>query len=141
MCVMENLKLDNIYLDLKAESKEDAIRLAGEKLYENGYVEKNYIESMLEREKVVTTYMGMGFAIPHGTNEGKKYVKNSGVVILQFPSGIDFEGEKAYIVLGIAGVGNEHLEILSKVAILLDDELTEKLKESNDKSVFLETFK
>ncbi len=138
---MEILTLNSIYLDLKALSKEEAIRLAGEKLFENGYVEKGYIDSMIERENTMTTYMGMGFAIPHGTNEGKKYVKNSGIVVLQFPEGVDFDDEKAYIVLGIAGVGDEHLEILSKLAILLDDELTEELKNCNDKNIFLETFK
>lgn len=138
---MEILALNNIYLDLKASSKEEAIRLAGEKLFENGYVEKGYIDSMIERENTMTTYMGMGFAIPHGTNEGKKDVKNSGIVVLQFPEGVDFDDEKTYIILGIAGVGNEHLEILSKLAILLDDELTEELKNCNDKNVFLETFK
>ena len=138
---MERLTLNNIYLNLNAKTKEEAIKLAGEKLYENGYIELEYIDSMLKREETMTTYMGMGFAIPHGTNDGKKYVKNSGIVILQFPEGVNFDEEKAYIILAIAGVGNEHLEILSDIAVILDDELTDKLKNSEDKTLFLDTFK
>ena len=110
------------------------------KLVENGYVKEEYIPAMLEREKVMTTYMGMGVAIPHGVNEAKKEILSSGIVILQFPNGIDFDGEKAYLLIGIAGVGDEHLEILSNIAVVLDDDLTERLKNSNDKQAFMEAF-
>lgn len=131
----------NIFLNLSASTKEEAIELAGKKLLENGYIEQGYVDGMLEREKVATTFLGMGFAIPHGTNESKKFVKSSALVVLQFPEGVDFDGEPAYILIGIAGVGDEHLDILSKVAVLLDDELTDVLKAATDKGVFLETFK
>ncbi|WP_434798504.1 PTS sugar transporter subunit IIA [Terrisporobacter vanillatitrophus] len=131
---------ENIFLGLKPVSKEDAIILAGQKLVENGYVNENYIEAMLEREKIMTTYMGMGVAIPHGVNEAKKEVKQSGIVILQFPEGVDFDGEKAYLIIGIAGVGNEHLEILSNIAVVLDDDLTDRLKDSTNKDEIIEAF-
>lgn len=131
---------ENIVLGLKSVSKEEAIVMTGQKLFENGYVKEEYIEAMLEREKIMTTYMGMGVAIPHGVNEAKKEILSSGIVILQFPEGVDFDGEKAYLMIGIAGVGNEHLEILSNIAIVLDDELTERLKDSNSKSELLEAF-
>ena len=131
---------ENIFLGLDSVSKEDAIVLAGQKLVENGYVNENYIEAMLEREKLMTTVMGMGVAIPHGVNEAKKEVKESGIVILQFPEGVDFDGEKAHLVIGIAGVGNEHLEILSNIAVVLDDELTDRLKNSTSKDEVLEAF-
>lgn len=131
---------ENIFLGLKSVSKEESIIMAGKKLFENGYVNENYIEAMLEREKLMTTFMGMGVAIPHGVNEAKKEIKASGIVILQFPEGVDFDGENAYIIIGIAGVGNEHLEILSNIAISLDDELTDRLKITNKKADFLEAF-
>lgn len=131
---------ENIVLGLKSVSKEEAIVMTGQKLFENGYIKEEYIEAMLEREKIMTTYMGMGVAIPHGVNEAKKEILSSGIVILQFPEGIDFDGEKAYLMIGIAGVGNEHLEILSNIAIVLDDELTERLKDSNSKAELLEAF-
>ena len=131
---------ENIFLGLYTVTKEEAIVLAGKKLVENGYVNENYIDAMLEREKIMTTFMGMGVAIPHGVNEAKKEVKNSGIVILQFPEGVDFDGEKAHLVIGIAGVGNEHLEILSNIAVVLDDDLTDRLKDSTDKDEILEAF-
>ncbi|EQE84744.1 UNVERIFIED_CONTAM: PTS mannose transporter subunit IIA [Clostridioides difficile] len=134
------LNENNIFLGLDSVSKEEAITLAGRKLVENGYVKEEYIPAMLEREKVMTTYMGMGVAIPHGVNEAKKEILSSGIVILQFPNGIDFDGKKAYLLIGIAGVGDEHLEILSNIAVVLDDDLTERLKNSNDKQTFMEAF-
>lgn len=48
--------------------------------------------------------------------------------------------KKAYLLIGIAGVGDEHLEILSNIAVVLDDDLTERLKNSNDKQAFMEAF-
>lgn len=137
MTITEN----HIYLNMDCKTKEEAITLTGEKLLENGFIEKGYIDGMLEREKVMTTYMGMGFAIPHGTNEAKSFVKNSGIVVLQFPNGVTFDDEQAYVLIGIAGVGDEHLEILSNIAIVLDDDLTEVLKAATSKDIFLETFK
>lgn len=131
---------ENIFLGLESVTKEEAIVMAGQRLVENGYVNENYIDAMLEREKIMTTFMGMGVAIPHGVNEAKKEVKSSGIVILQFPEGVDFDGEKAYLIIGIAGVGNDHLEILSNIAVALDDDLTDRLKNSTDKDEFLQAF-
>lgn len=131
---------ENVVLGLDSVSKEDAIRAAGRKLVEAGCVNEEYIEAMIEREKMMTTYMGMGVAIPHGVNEAKKDIKESGIVILQYPQGVDFDGEKAYLVIGIAGKGDEHLELLSSIAVNLEDELVEKLKDSKDASEFVDAF-
>ena len=70
---------------------------------------------MVDRENMVSTYMGMGVAIPHGTSNAKETVKKSGIVVMQYPEGVDFGDEKAYLVIGIAGVGDEHLEILGNI--------------------------
>jgi PTS system mannitol-specific IIA component len=136
------LKLEekNIFLNLKSESKEDAIVRAGQELVKMGCVDKEYIDYMLEREKVATTYMGLGIAIPHGVNEAKKTIKESGIVFLQYPDGVDFGEEKAYLVIGIAGKGDEHLEILSSVAIKIDEDLVEKLKNTDNKQDFIDEF-
>lgn len=136
------LKLEekNIFLNLKSESKEDAIVRAGQELVKMGCVDKEYIDYMLEREKVATTYMGLGIAIPHGVNEAKKTIKESCIVFLQYPDGVDFGEEKAYLVIGIAGKGDEHLEILSSVAIKIDEDLVEKLKNTDNKQDFIDEF-
>ena len=131
---------ENIFLNLESVSKEEAIKMAGRKLFENGYVNENYIDAMLEREKIMTTYLGMGFAIPHGVSDAKKEIKRTGIVILQYPNGVEFEDGTAHIIIGIAGVDDEHLEILSNISILIDDELCDKLKVEQDKSEFIKLF-
>ena len=77
---------ENIVLGLDSVSREESIVLAGKKLVERGYVNEGYVDAMLEREKTMSTNMGLGFAIPHGVNEAKKEIKESGIVILQFPN-------------------------------------------------------
>jgi len=120
---MEILTTSNIIMKANVSTKEEAIRMAGEKLVEKGYVESSYVDSMLEREKMVSTFMGNLIAIPHGTDESKKAVLNSGITILQIPNGIDFgDGNIAKVVFGIAGKGDEHLDILSKIAIFCSEE-------------------
>ncbi|MCR1952097.1 PTS sugar transporter subunit IIA [Clostridium sp. DSM 100503] len=136
------LSESNILLGLESESKEDAIKRAGELLVKGGYVNENYIEAMLERERVISTYIGMGVAIPHGIGEAKKNIKASGIVVIQYPEGVDFGEELAYLVIGIAGVGDEHLEILSNIAISLEDiELVDRLNKTRDKKEILDVFK
>lgn len=125
------LRLENIRTGLAPESKEEAIRRAGNILHESGYVDAGYIDAMIDRENLTTTYMGMGLAIPHGTSEAKAAVKESGIAILQYPEGVDFDGEKAHLIIGIAGVGDAHLEILAKVSEALEDEeVLERLSKS-----------
>jgi PTS system mannitol-specific IIC component len=88
---------------------------------------------MLERERLVSTYMGMGIAIPHGTSQAKGTVKKTAITMLQYPDGVDFGDEKAQLVFGIAGIGDEHLDLLGKIAECLDDEeVLEKMKTTND---------
>lgn len=134
------LQKSDIFLGQESVSKEETIKAAGQKLVEKGAVDPSYIDYMLEREKVMTTYMGMGIAIPHGTNEAKSTIKESAVVFLQYPDGVDFDGEKAYLIIGIAGKGDEHLEILSNIAIKIEDELVERLKATDREEDFLDAF-
>ena len=135
------LMKEGIRTGLPSVSKEEAIRAAGELLNKLGFVNENYIDAMLEREKLVSTYMGMGVAIPHGTSTAKGTVKKSGIVVMQYPDGVDFGDEKAYLVIGIAGVGDEHLEILGRIVESLEDEeLLEKLKKEADVDTIMKTF-
>lgn len=132
------INADCIKLGLQPVSKEEAIRAAGRLLVEQGCVDESYIDAMIEREKLVTTYMGMGIAIPHGTTEQKARVKKSGIVMLQYPEGVDFGEEKAQLVFGIAGVGDEHLDLLSNICTALEDEeVLNNLKTTKDVSYVL----
>lgn len=113
---------ENIRIGLSSVTQEEAIRMTGQVLVDSNYVEPEYIDAMLQREADLSTYIGNGIAIPHGVSEAKKRIKETGISILQFPDGIDYGDEKVYLLIGIAGVGNEHLMILSKLADLLEDE-------------------
>ena len=122
-------------------SKEEAITAAGKLLHELGYVNESYIPAMLEREKTVSTYMGLGVAIPHGTSEAKDEVKKTGIVMLQYPEGVDFGDEKAYLVFGIAGIGNEHLDLLAKIGTVIEEEENlDKLKKVTTPEEILKMF-
>ncbi len=135
------LRPENIRLGLQSMAREEAICLAGQILIDGGYVNDDYIDAMLERERELSTYLGHGVAIPHGGGEAKKRIKYSGISILQFPDGVDFDGETAYIVVGIAGRENEHLKILSGLAkIIEDDELMNRLRAVADRNVVFNQF-
>ena len=128
-----------ILLQQPSVTKETAIRLAGKLLVDEGCVEPPYVEAMLDREKVFTTYLGMGIAIPHGTSEAKAQVKKTGITLVQFPEGVDFGDEKANLVFGIAGIGDEHLDMIQKIVQALDDPAAlEKMKTTDDVDWILE---
>ena len=130
---------EGIHLGRQPVTKEEAIQAAGEMLVKLGYVDETYIDAMQEREKLVSTYIGMGVAIPHGTTQAKGTVKKTGIVFFQYPEGVDFGAEKAQLVFGIAGIGDEHLDLLSKLCTLLEDPARlETLKSTDDKAWVLE---
>lgn len=127
------MEANGVQLKQKSVTKEQAIQAAGELMVKLGYVGPEYVAAMQEREKLVTTYMGMGIAIPHGTTQAKGTVKKTGIVLFQYPEGVAFGDEKAYLVFGIAGIGDEHLDLLAKICDTLDDEETlEKMKTTGD---------
>lgn len=113
------LKLANIKTGLKSVTRAEAVKMAGQVLVDGGYAGEDYITGMLRREQEISTYMGKGVAIPHGDSSAKDAIKASGLAVLQFPEGVKFGEETAYIVIGIAGIGNEHLSILANIAAML----------------------
>ena len=122
----ELLQRKNIIVKCDPLTKEDAIKKAGQLLADSGYVDQEYVAAMLEREKTFSTFMGNGLALPHGVEAAKKQVKASGISVVTFKEPIDWDGNPVQTVIGIAGVGDEHLEILSMVAeAMLDEEICE----------------
>ncbi|MGV2621982.1 UNVERIFIED_CONTAM: PTS mannitol transporter subunit IICBA [Halobacillus marinus] len=118
----ELLKEENIFINQHFSTKEEAIRFAGEALVKAGCVEDDYVEAMLERETITSTYMGNNVAIPHGTENAKKAVIKSGFTVIQVPDGVDFNGEPAKLIFGIAGKDGTHLEILSGIAVICSEQ-------------------
>lgn len=136
------LMKSNIILNQASVGKEEAIRYAGRLLVQSGYVEEDYIEGMLAREEKFTTYIGNNVAIPHGENAVKDKIIASGIVVVQYPGGVDFgNGNVAKLLIGIAGKGNEHIQILSNVAEAIEeDDLLDKMLNSQDVEDIFEIF-
>ncbi len=119
----------SIRLAEKANDKEDAIRQVGAALLEAGAIDASYIDAMLERERSVSTFVGEGVAIPHGTLAGKDSVKNDALVVLRFPDGVDWDGNDVRVCVGIAARGNGHIALLSQLAtVLLDSDRAAALR-------------
>ncbi len=113
----------------RAAGKADAIRACGEVLVATGAVTPEYVPAMLEREESVSTYIGEGVAIPHATLAGKAAVRRDALCFLRFPDGVDWDGETVTVCIGIAAVGDGHLDILAELAqVLLDPERAEALR-------------
>ena len=117
----EVLVADSVVLTGTAASRDAAIDEAGALLLARGAVNAEYVASMHTREASVSTYMGNFLAIPHGTNEAKGDIASSAVSIIRYPEGIDWNGKEVKFVVGIAGVNNEHLAILSSIARVFTD--------------------
>lgn len=113
---------DKVNLNAEANDKYEAIRLVGQLLVDAGHVPAEYIDKMIERENDLSTYMGGGLAIPHGTNDSKSMIRSTGLAVAIFPEGVDFGDEKAYLIIGIAADGGGHLELLTNIAILCSEE-------------------
>lgn len=113
---------ENIFINATVSNQNEAIEKAGQALVSSGAVTDAYIQAMKDREQVVSTFMGNGLAIPHGTDEAKASVLQSGLTLLQIPEGIDWDGEEVRVVVGIAGKDGEHLDLLSKIAITFSEE-------------------
>lgn len=110
------LPRDAVRLGLRASDRFDAVRQSGEVLVEIGAVERPYVDAMLQREQQISTSLGEGFAIPHGTNESRQWIRETRLAFLQFPDGVDWGDDNVIICVGIAAVGDEHVSLLARLA-------------------------
>jgi phosphocarrier protein FPr len=145
---MDILTVDRIKIQATAVDKMDAIRQAGELLVSSGCVTPAYVAGMLAREQSMSTYLDNGVAIPHGQYENKDEVIKTGISVVQIPEGVIWEVdeddedavEKAYLVVGIAAASDEHVDVLTALAeIVEDEELIEQLQTTRDPLFILES--
>src|SRR3954468_3389484 len=131
-----------VELGASLSSRDEAIQRAGALLVENGNVDERYVDSMFEREESVSTYMGNAVAIPHGTNDSKQWIERSGLSIITVPEGVEYgNGDVAKLVIGIAGKGDEHLDILSRIStVVSEEENVEKIVKAETKEKLLAIF-
>lgn len=119
---MSVLTQDQVRIHPGGATRDEALQEATDILVAAGAVTPAYVDAMRQREETVSTFMGNGLAIPHGTNEAKDTILASALSVVRYDGGVDWCGEPATFVIGIAGVGDEHLEILSRIAILFSEE-------------------
>ncbi|SJN34917.1 PTS system, mannitol-specific IIC component / PTS system, mannitol-specific IIB component / PTS system, mannitol-specific IIA component [Microbacterium esteraromaticum] len=119
---MSVLTLDRVRIHAGSATRDEALQEAADALVAAGAVTGDYLAAMHAREETVSTFMGNGLAIPHGTNDAKDAVLGSALSVVRYDGGVDWAGEQATFVIGIAGKDGEHLEILSQIAILFSDD-------------------
>ena len=120
---MMKLESSNVQLHAVVASKTEAIRKVGKLLVDSGHIKPGYIDSMLGREKVANTFLGNGIAIPHGLPKDRELILRTGIAVMQIPAGVEWNpGETVYVVVGIAARTDEHIEILTNLTHVLDDE-------------------
>ncbi|GHT48893.1 PTS mannitol transporter subunit IIA [Spirochaetia bacterium] len=137
MAKNEILTLDNIVVGLAKEDKDDVIRRAGKMLVDGGYVQERYIEGMLKRDVTQTVAIGNLIAIPHGEVDYRDAIIKTGMVVLTYPEAIDWNGMPVHFVVGIAALGEDHMDILSNIVDKLETEedVYKLIKKANKKLI------
>lgn len=129
----EVLARDAIALGQSATGMDEAIDFVGGILVDRGIVGVGYIPGMKDREETVSTYLGNGVALPHGTIATQDEIRGTGIVVAQYPDGVDWGAGTAHLVIGLAAQGDEHVAVLSQLAeVLQDEELCEQLWVTDD---------
>ncbi len=135
------LTTETILLNQESEHKDAAIKRCGEMLQKGGYASAEYTEGMLARDNNFSTAIGNLIAIPHGEKEYKQYIQKTGICVITYPDGIDWNGTPVKLVVGIAALGEEHLEILENIVdVLEEEEDVIALVEQNSKEKIIELF-
>jgi multiphosphoryl transfer protein len=130
---LDLLPPSGVVVGASANDRDGAIAMVGQMLVDDGRVTPAYVAEMRERERIVSTYLGNGIALPHGTNEARTAVLRTGLAVVQFPAGVPWGDERARLVIGLAATSEEHIGILSRLASILDDdELCLRLGETHD---------
>jgi PTS system mannitol-specific IIA component/PTS system mannitol-specific IIC component len=132
------LTLDNIIVNLEKEGKDDVIRRAGKMLLDSGYVKERYLEGMLKRDVTQTVAIGNLIAIPHGESDYRSDVIKTGLVVLTYKDAIDWNGVPVHFVVGIAALGEDHMDILSNIVDKLETEedVLKLVKKADKKAIY-----
>ncbi|MGH3432541.1 MAG: PTS sugar transporter subunit IIA [Thermocrispum sp.] len=132
------LTADAIRLGATAASSEEAVEQCGRLLVKIGAVEEPYVAAMHEREQVVSTYVGEGVAIPHGTNASRAYVRHTRLAVIQYPGGVDWGVGTVHLCVAIAASGEEHVSVLAALSkVLMDTEKAAALRTATDAATVL----
>jgi PTS system mannitol-specific IIA component len=117
--LLDLLTPERVLFGRTATGWEDAVRQVGAVLVDAGAVPPAYVDAMVSRDRDVSTYIGEGVAIPHGTLAGRDLVLHDALCVVQFPGGVDWHGEDVVLCVGIAARGEGHVPILAQLAEVL----------------------
>lgn len=127
------LPREAVLLGLTPVDRDEVVRRAGQLLVDLGAVDPGYAATMVEREAMLSSYVGEGFALPHGTDEGRAMVRRATMAVLQFPGGVDWDGQPAQVAVAIAAAEGEHMAVMSRLAqVLMDPDAAERLRTTDD---------
>ncbi|WP_315436246.1 PTS sugar transporter subunit IIA [uncultured Selenomonas sp.] len=133
------LTADNVRMNASFATKEEAINACADILIDRGYAFPDYRSDMLERDRSTSVYLGNGVALPHGLDSSKSRIKSSGICFIQVPDGVDFDGNTAYLLIGVAGSEDTHLKLLGRIAeILCNEENIHRLRVAKNAAEVLE---
>lgn len=144
MRISELLKKESIAIGKKPKDKNAAIDQLVELLAKSGNLKDKgkYKQAILEREKLSTTGIGEGIAIPHGKSDA---VKRAALAAMVVPEGVDFQsadGQDVHLLFMIAvpeNGANLHLEVLERLAaMLMDEDFRRSLMEAKNPAAFLD---
>jgi mannitol/fructose-specific phosphotransferase system IIA component len=131
-----------VHLGLHATDRFDAVTQAGRALLQIGAVDEPYLDAMLERERGLSTYLGEGFALPHGTDASRVHVRRPAIAVLQFPDGVEWDGEQVQVAIAVASASDEHVRVLAALAtVITDPDRAEQLRTATDPEVVMELLK
>ena len=131
-----------VHLGLRATDRFDAVTQAGRALLQIGAVDEPYLDAMLERERGLSTYLGEGFALPHGTDASRVHVRRPAIAVLQFPDGVEWDGEQVQVAIAVASASDEHVRVLAALAtVITDPDRAEQLRTATDPEVVMELLK
>jgi mannitol/fructose-specific phosphotransferase system IIA component len=133
------LDVEAVRLGLRASDRFDAVAQAGQVLLDIGAVDPPYLEAMAERERSLSTFLGEGFALPHGTDASRAHVRRPAIAVLQFPEGVDWGGQPVHVAIAVASATDEHVRILAQLAgVISDPDSAERLRTAADPGRVLE---
>lgn len=131
-----------VHLGLRATDRFDAVTQAGRALLQIGAVDEPYLDAMLERERGLSTYLGEGFALPHGTDASRVHVRRPAIAVLQFPDGVEWDGEQVHVAIAVASASDEHVRVLAALAtVITDPDRAQQLRTATDPEVVMELLK
>lgn len=134
------LMKENIIIEKQPMTSKEAIDKVGQMMVKSGYVKEGYIDGMHRRDEDLSVYLGNLLAIPHGVHEVKDEIISSGMAVLIVPDGIDWHGNVAKVIVGLAGKDGEHMSILANLAsVFAELETVEKLVEAKDVDLVYQT--